>query len=844
MDETFILNELKGLILSKTGIRTITPADCKRISIEISKTLNKNVSETTIKRLFGFAMVKHNFSKFTLTTLSEYVNEEYHETPTTGTLNQSYQNISKNWKEIHDKANKITEHTLTTVKNRSGMPYEMTINRKFSEHDFEIFFKSDYSFTSYISQPGYGKSILLSHLAEKLIDNHRGTYNESTLLFITTNSLFNNEKNPMNFEEQLKLQLGIQSKDSLITSATQNYETSGGKLIIFMDGFSDLDFKRELKKQLFESIINFICAIENNKAIKLLMSMRSTTWIRFYNEIRHSSFLRAKWFPGSYYNPNMISNIPPLTEKEIDQILLKVNPKEELDTNPRLKDQLKFPFHIQLYHQLKKEDPSFNYSTNITFYELIFKLIQNQIYRANYYTEKILFLKKIIVLTNFGQNGSSVPKDDLINDLLAFKNAYMELLSDGILMEEKSDEEFHPKEYVRFIHPHIFEYFLFIEILEKFNLKIDKAYFDFISREYENDPTRFQLLQWAIRFMVRIGDFKSLTLLFDLKLNNYERNYLILFISENLHYRAKSNPETSKLLHEYRFHETIIRELLNFDFVDSFYKEAITILIQITEDHDTLLIYHSLLSMFDILSLNTDQIKDRIDILAKLKSSNWPIHPLRINQLIYAKINGTENKNELTLEDIYAMILSHQKHELTPQRAISYVLVILLSLFYDYEKEIIEIVTLISNQHPKIFLSRSQFSIFIISILAFAGSISSSDKKANQLENILNMLSEDKSKYKITKYTEAIIKLMHANQLKINKQYLAAYQNCLDCLQIFKRNKLNLNCIYVYNLIIEIFVKLDDTTKANEYKYDMLCFIEDNKIFNKFYPITNQPKQF
>src|SRR5215217_4354746 len=639
MDETFILNELKSLILSKTGIRTITPADCKRISIEISKTLNKNVSETTIKRLFGFAMVKHNFSKFTLTTLSEYLNDDYHDGGT-ALVSSVPQSITRSWKEIYDKASSITEYTITAIKNRSGMPYEMTINRKFSEHDFEIFFKSDYSFTSYISQPGYGKSILLGHLAERLIGNNRTLYNESTLLFITTNSLLNNGKTAMNFEEQLKSQLGIQPKDSLITSATKNFETSGGKLIIFIDGFSDLDFKRELKKQLFESIINFICAIENNQAIKLVMGMRSTTWIRFYNEMRHSAFLRTKWFPGSYYNPSAVSNIPPLTEKEVDQILLKINPLEDTEINPKLKDQLKFPFHIQLYHQLKKEDPSFNYSTNITFYELIFKLIQNQIYRANYYTEKILFLKKIILLTNFGKNGNSIPKDDLINDLLAFKNAYMELLSDGILMEEKSNEEFHPKEYVRFIHSHIFEYFLFIEILEKFNLKVDKTYFEFINQEYKNDPTRFQLLQWTIRFIVRIGDFESLTLLFDQELNNYERNYLILFISENLHYKAKSNPEFNKLLDGHKFHDRVIKELLNFDFVDSFYKEAVNILIQITDDQENLLIYHSLLSMFDMLSLNTDQIKERIDVLSKLKSDKWQVHPQKINQLVYARLNG------------------------------------------------------------------------------------------------------------------------------------------------------------------------------------------------------------
>ncbi len=138
------------------------------------------------------------------------------------------------------------------------------------------------------------------------------------------------------------------------------------------------------------------------------------------------------------------------------------------------------------------------------------------------------------------------------------------------------------------------------------------------------------MLQWTIRFIVRIGDFKSLPLIFDLELNNYERNYLILFIAENLHYRSKNNPETNRILYEHKFHDTIIKELINFDFVDSFYKEAVSILIKITDDEENLLIYNSLLSMFDMLSLNTDQIKNRITVLSKLSSGNWLVPLIRL----------------------------------------------------------------------------------------------------------------------------------------------------------------------------------------------------------------------
>lgn len=242
MDEISILNELKGLILIKTGIRTITPADCKRISIEISKTLNKNVSETTIKRLFGFAMVKHNFSKFTITTLSEYVSGESIDSwPAAMQINN---NIPTNWTEVKQKVIKITDFTLKGIKNRSGMPYQMTISRKFAEHDFDEFFKSDHSFTTFISQPGYGKTILLSHIAEKFINNTAPGYKDSAILFLQAYTFFNADHPSLNFEDQLKTLLNIPKKESLLSYIHQNYQQTKGKFVIILDGFSELTLKK------------------------------------------------------------------------------------------------------------------------------------------------------------------------------------------------------------------------------------------------------------------------------------------------------------------------------------------------------------------------------------------------------------------------------------------------------------------------------------------------------------------------------------------------------------------------------------------------------------------------
>jgi hypothetical protein len=161
VDVTLDMYELKSSIMQKLGIRAITPGDCKRISMEISKSLKKNVSETTIKRLFGFAETKHQFSRFTLTTLLEYVEQADNlqlVKPEFADLNTK--ELNGNRDQLHNKSLTITSCTLKRIRNRSGLPYEMTINRKFAENDFNEFFKSNYRFTCFIAQP-FDRNLIL-----------------------------------------------------------------------------------------------------------------------------------------------------------------------------------------------------------------------------------------------------------------------------------------------------------------------------------------------------------------------------------------------------------------------------------------------------------------------------------------------------------------------------------------------------------------------------------------------------------------------------------------------------------------------------------------------------------
>lgn len=66
------LETLKAAVLSETGLKVAAPGNCRVISFAIMHKTKLGVSETTIKRLYGFAICRFSPSVFTLNALAIY----------------------------------------------------------------------------------------------------------------------------------------------------------------------------------------------------------------------------------------------------------------------------------------------------------------------------------------------------------------------------------------------------------------------------------------------------------------------------------------------------------------------------------------------------------------------------------------------------------------------------------------------------------------------------------------------------------------------------------------------------------------------------------------------------
>jgi hypothetical protein len=836
MPQTVILEKLKCLILAKIGVKTISPSDCKSISFSIQKEIQKTISETTLKRLFGFAEIKNEFSKYTINTLFEYVEkveDDVLEDELLVTIQPQGELL-----QVRSNAFETTLNTLKYIRNRSSVPYELTTERKFARFDFEYFYANKCSFTSFISQAGYGKSILLSHLVEALFLNEGAKYKNDIILLLNATDVFGEQYHLFSIEDRIKAKLGLSTKTDLITYFKEKHEKFNIKLIVIIDGFQELVTDKVTKPIIFDKLINLISNIEDNESIKIICSMRSTMWSRFYERIKTIPYIRNKWCSGSYFNIKDHSNIPPLTADEVDDIFRKMYPFDHQQINPRLKSQLKFPFHIQWYYQLKEEFPAFNSFTNIIFFEIIDRFIQEKIYRANYATEKILYCKKIVQLTSFGKGNAFVLKSDLIKELAVFKNAYMELLAEGILMEEKQYQDGFILDCVRFIQPHVFEYFLFIELLDHFQNDMNEDFFNEINKAYYGNQMRFQLFQWSVRLIIRRDKLHQLSYLLKLNLNNYERNYLIYFIAENLNYQLKDNPSLIEKIKQHNLHEMIMNHLIHFDFIDSFYKDALSSLILVADTNKNALIYHVILSIFDCLSLEQDRIKNRLKQMESLQdeAKKWEINPYQIIYLIYLKISGKANtENDILLKIDYfksGEYLFGKNEDLLPnnKEMLIFILMMTTNVFYGNQKEAVRIIYAMITHYPKILSSEQPFSTYLFSILAHTKSKNLLDTKTSLIDKIHAKLNHHQSIGNSTPYIQSIYLSSKAYQSKNQRDYATALIYAEKCVEIYKRNNLTTDEISMYNLMINIYHILDNEEKKNEYMHKKLTVLDQKKV--------------
>ncbi|TCC91702.1 hypothetical protein EZ428_08055 [Pedobacter frigiditerrae] len=823
-----ILNELRHLILQKLKIQIISPSDCSYIALEINKSLHKNISVTTVKRLFGFAVTQHQFSTYTINTLLAFVESEQDNPISKTALKTTTLTKVEEWDYLVIKSKSYSEATKKRIVDNCSIPYQFTINRKFATHDFDYFYHSNFSFTPFISQGGYGKSILLSHLVENLFLKPEAKFNKDVILFLHADKIFDLEQEKQDLTKDIAVLLGLPPRTNLIKYFTEQHSQTGRKLVLIFDGVTDILNKHGLKPKLFDTLVQLICDVEDSPAIKLVISVRSYTWRRFFESIRHSSFIISKWFTGSYFKRKDHSNIPPFTIGEIEQILDKMD-ANSASFNTEYTQKLRHPFQFYFYHQLKLEYPENEYSSSLIFHEVTLRYLLLRIYQSNHSIEKTTICKKIIHLTDYGRKGNKISKKLLLEELIVFRDAYMELLHDGILIEQVNDTDEIPTEYIHFIHNDVFEYFLFKEILELHKHEMNEAYFNFILNEYKDQDKQNILLQWYVFEGIKNNKFEIIKTIFWLKLDSNQHNQLITFLAENIKHQISIDPSVKDKLRCPELHNEMANALPYLDFADQSYQKILNTFSEIADTEKTFVFYQSALIFSDCLNLNLEKLRERKTQLSKHKSitSKILVDPSEIVEIMIDKFNGREEIQYPLFARVNDIVLDLKFNE-NPNNLMSGLLLIMVYWFKGDSQTAIEIINNMIKGTKELFQKSKIYNAYLLHILALETSRSSiSNKKPDQLEKILIYYHQ---RNQINSFN---VKILFNTVLAMQSLRRNEYDTAIN----YAKNSLTqvnddflIAKVFINYILIKAYSIIGDQDKINECKYSILCLLEAKEI--------------
>ena len=132
MDQHKIWNTLKSKVLLRAGIKKVEAKDCKTLALLISQHTHKRISETTIKRIFGFAAANFEASIYTKNALSQYCEYIDWDDCVQAISARGATNIQEKglWQKLREETQSVNYFMLSAVKNKALIPFSEMVERE------------------------------------------------------------------------------------------------------------------------------------------------------------------------------------------------------------------------------------------------------------------------------------------------------------------------------------------------------------------------------------------------------------------------------------------------------------------------------------------------------------------------------------------------------------------------------------------------------------------------------------------------------------------------------------------------------------------------------------------
>jgi hypothetical protein len=638
---------LKKQVLATADLTSMTPGDCKTLSLKIFKKTSQQVSETTLKRIYGFAYSKFKPSLFTLDALAKFCGAkswaDFSEHNPVKTIAKSDHDIS--WDNIKKNADKITGFTLQVLKNKSGIPYNLTINRKAVSQHFQAFENGNYEATVLMAPAGYGKTIALCHwIEDRLLTGN------DIILFFSSNALINVFLSGKDMNEWFLSLLGYGAGDDVnnLLDIKRKHE---GNFYLIIDGFDEQMFKREQFQLLLGQVLDIFSFHQGQDFFKLVLTMRSSTWFNNKHEFEN---LNQEWFHGVELLDEPNVNVPRFSVAEIKELCLKINPLDKCEVSAEVAESFSNPLYFQYYYKSNKANFSLDNVDQLSIYELVTNFILNKIYLGNLSAEKAILNQAIVENMDFVNEKYEVDKLVINDIIIKYNSAYNELLAVGFLKEANKSGDLHFNTVVQLGNNNFLNYAIARLFLFKNQNVFDRKVIKALNELFPNER-KIQLLKWCLIYAIKNGQQESFQYLSEAILTVKEKSDLIIFLGDMFKKESSHLKNSEAMVHYFKqdYSEGLFNYFFGLEYINTNYKKTLRNLLLFDLSVKKKILVYTSLAVIAVIQLDINKLEEYLDILKDFEQDDLrslAINPVSCIETIYYYLKYGIVKKEAFIE--------------------------------------------------------------------------------------------------------------------------------------------------------------------------------------------------
>lgn len=647
-------DKLKSFVLHKSQISQLVPADCYRLALEIKAATHKSVSETTLKRVFGFASSVHQPSIYTLNALAEYCDfdswDTFYSHMEQGKLQTSQQ---KTWGEISLNATKISLFNIQSNKYKCGIPYHLTVDREnlagFADH----FLRSGATVGILSGPAGYGKTVAMSRWIEKQISDTIMLSSNDVYLFTNSLSLLQGTAYGYHSTRWLAHLLGFETSELLEHFMETHRGAAPGNFYLVIDELhSDLVPER----QFFSVMTQFVEMVHHfaqYEWFRIIVTLRDAT-LQKYESLFRNTVINPQWFSVlSGESGKKWATMPAFSNIELHQLFrnIKGNAEPFHLWKTENKSIIGIPLFFQYFYELHGDQLDVSKLGPSDRFFIVAQYLRKKIYNGvntlgkQYLMEELASLLRPVTLNIHKKQAYSIIKQ--------YKTAYNDLLYVGLLHESTNGGSIRQQTSIQFQSDNIATYFLATQLYNQYD-DVDLLV-QTLNQQMLDKTARLDILKWLILFYIETGDLSLLDRFEQLTSVSGSRSTLIAFIADAItKLCARSTSDIKNKLHQALYDSPFLEFVLNEMCIqaDNELNLATLLDFNLSDKHDTLL--RIKLAIISLLRWDEETLVQQLEKLADKGQgayADFGINPFTTLSTIYQYFKGADIDPAATLDN-------------------------------------------------------------------------------------------------------------------------------------------------------------------------------------------------